>query len=70
MKPAEMAEEDGKKALAHSRAVAVMAYGMAEEDSYSPGKGNLGCKEVLCSEHASYHVYGYRGSGRKEVPPG
>jgi hypothetical protein len=32
MKPADRAEEGGKKALAHSRVVPVMAYGIAEKD--------------------------------------
>jgi hypothetical protein len=48
MKPTERAEEDGKGAPAHSRAVPVFANGMPAREKYSSGSGKLGCKWLLC----------------------
>ena len=67
MKLAEGLGEEGRAELAHDRAAPVMAYGMAEKDSW-PCEGNRGCKWLcVCLGHARHRVCGYPGPGWTKV---
>jgi hypothetical protein len=66
MKPAEKTEEDGKKALAHSRVRSKWWCTALEREGHPPGGSYFGCKGSLCPGHERYRVYGNTGPGRRK----
>jgi hypothetical protein len=70
MKPAGAIEDDGQKALAHSRAVQIMAHGFGEKDTHL-GRAILVTRgHYALDMNERYRVYGKAGPGRRKISPG